>query len=347
VTTQASDGADCRGGRRAANLHLPGITFRPLVPGDADHLCDMLLSARTVDGPREPLGREEIRHLWFDHPGVDHERDSLAAFSADGSLLGAAAVFARNAPTTLARAFMPGAVLPTARRRGIGTQLVRFGLGRARELLANVPGEIPRQLDCESPASAPDRMAFFEAQGFRRARSFLSMHRDLVEPIEPVALPPSLVAAEWRPDLDEATRVAHNDAFRDHWGSDPLTPERWQHFVAAMPGFRADCSWLALDSAAREGEPDVVGYTLANLADDAAGGRVGWLGTIGVRRSWRHQGVATALIARSLMSFRAAGASHAGLDVDAENPTGAVRVYEALGFRAIEESIIYSKPIPV
>ncbi len=50
-------------------------------------------------------------------------------------------------------------------------------------------------------------------------------------------------------------------------------------------------------------------------------------------------------IARSLASFSAAGVTRAGLEVDAENPTGAVRVYESLGFRPSEESVIFSKQI--
>ena len=90
----------------------------------------------------------------------------------------------------------------------------------------------------------------------------------------------------------------------------------------------------------------VVGYALATLSTtDAHDGPVGWLGTIGVRQAWRAHGVGTALIARSLGSFAIAGATRAGLDVDAENPTAAVRVYAGLGFRAAATSIIFSKLI--
>ena len=325
--------------RASADLAPAHAHFRPLRPDDAEALCDLLLAARVVDGPTEPVGREELRHLWFDHPGVRHETDSIAAFSNDGSLLGAAAVFARDAPTAVARAFIPGAVRADQRRRGIGTFLLRRAEERARALLDHVPDDLARQIDCEAPATAADRIALFETLGFRRARSFRTMRRDLVEPITSRSLPAGLRFATWTPDLDEETRLAHNDAFRDHWGSDPLTPERWRHFVADAPGFRPDCSWLAVEGAT------VAGYTLANVTDNADGERIGWLGTIGVRRAWRQRGIAAALIARSLASFAAAGATHAGLDVDAENPTGAVSVYSSLGFQAGDESIIYSKRI--
>lgn len=89
----------------------------------------------------------------------------------------------------------------------------------------------------------------------------------------------------------------------------------------------------------------MAGYTLATLNEDPVAGRFGWLGTIGVRRAWRNHGVATALIARSLASFADAGVRTAGLHVDADNPTGAVRVYGSLGFRPGDESIIFAKPV--
>ena len=124
-------------------------------------------------------------------------------------------------------------------------------------------------------------------------------------------------------------------------GSDALGPDSWRHFVHGSPGFRADCSWLALDG------QTVAGYTLCSVTNQADGAPIGWLGTIGVRRAYRRRGIASALIARSLASFAACGAVAAGLDVDAENVTGAVRVYGALGFRTWEASVIYTKRIDV
>ena len=61
------------------------------------------LTARTNRSPARSL-----RHLWFDHPGVRLEADTVAAVGPDGSLVGAVAVVARDAPTTIARAFIPG-----------------------------------------------------------------------------------------------------------------------------------------------------------------------------------------------------------------------------------------------
>jgi mycothiol synthase len=316
------------------------IRVRPLVPSDAPAVVDLLLASRAADGIHEPISRDEVRHLWFDHPNLSFATDTLVAVARDGSLAGVVGLFTRDQPASVVRVFMPGAVHPEHRRRGIGTWLLRWAEERGRVLAGAVPGATSRQLDSEAAETALDRIALFERHGFRQARSFVAMRRDLdgvdVEGAEP---PLGIAMTPWRTDLDDAARLAHNDAFRDHWGSDPLSAQRWQHFVAGMPGFRTDCSWLALAG------DEVVGYTLCTVNRSPSGATVGWLGTIGVRRAWRHQGIASALIRRTLASFAAAGAAEAGLDVDADNPTGAVRVYRALGFRATETSIIFSKPL--
>jgi mycothiol synthase len=329
-----------RAGGTAGLPSLPAdVRTRPLATTDADALIALLLEVRSADGVDTPGSAAELRHLWYDLPGTSLAADTLVAVRDDGGLAGVVGVFAREEPTDVARAFMPGAVRPVDRGRGIGTYLVRWAEQRSREVFAALGAEVPRQVDCECPASATGGIALLQSLGYRQARSFVTMRRDLSgRAVDVPAAPADLTVTTWRPDLDEATRLAHNDAFRDHWGSTPLSAARWQHFVATMPGFRPDCSWLAL--AGRE----VVGYTLATI-DPHAADPVGWLGTIGVRRVWRRRGIASALIAQSLNSFAAAGATRAGLDVDTENPSGAVGVYSALGFQPAETSIILSRQL--
>jgi ribosomal protein S18 acetylase RimI-like enzyme len=53
--------------------------------------------------------------------------------------------------------------------------------------------------------------------------------------------------------------------------------------------------------------------------------------------------VASALIARSLRDLRDHGIAEAALGVDAENASGALQLYEALGFRRESMHIAYQK----
>ena len=51
-----------------------------------------------------------------------------------------------------------------------------------------------------------------------------------------------------------------------------------------------------------------------------------------VRRPWRGRGVAKALCAASFRVLREQGMDEAWLGVDGTNPTGALQLYEGLGF---------------
>jgi mycothiol synthase len=62
---------------------------------------------------------------------------------------------------------------------------------------------------------------------------------------------------------------------------------------------------------------------------------------LGTRRPWRRRGLAKALLYASFNEIRARGKPRAVLGVDAENPTGATRLYEGAGMRVLSESAAY------
>ncbi len=70
----------------------------------------------------------------------------------------------------------------------------------------------------------------------------------------------------------------------------------------------------------------------------------GWLEHISVRRPWRRRGLARALTAEGLRRFAAAGMTEAMLGVDADSPTGALDLYEGLGFSVHTRSMAYRRP---
>ena len=72
----------------------------------------------------------------------------------------------------------------------------------------------------------------------------------------------------------------------------------------------------------------------------------GWLEHISVRRPWRGRGLGRALTAEGLRRLRAAGMTEAMLGVDAENPTGALGLYERLGFEVHQRTTAYRLELP-
>ena len=95
--------------------------------------------------------------------------------------------------------------------------------------------------------------------------------------------------------------------------------------------FRGDLSRIALDG------DDIAAYILAY---DGVEGSV-YIGQVGTRRPWRKRGLAGALLSASVRAAAAAGKTQASLGVDADSPTGAVGVYERLGFQTRHKVVVY------
>ena len=54
-------------------------------------------------------------------------------------------------------------------------------------------------------------------------------------------------------------------------------------------------------------------------------------------------GLARALIARSFHVLKKQGMTEAAIGVDTENPSGALRLYEGMGFRPVKRNSVYRK----
>ena len=64
----------------------------------------------------------------------------------------------------------------------------------------------------------------------------------------------------------------------------------------------------------------------------ATGRREAYVGKVGTLREYRGRGIASTLLGHCLRAYRDAGYDEASLDVDSENPTGALGVYRRAGF---------------
>ena len=124
------------------------------------------------------------------------------------------------------------------------------------------------------------------------------------------------------------------EAFANHWGFVPLPFEEYAHWHFAGESFD-----LSLHFVASAGDT-VAGAVLCNARPD-----MGFVQTLGVRRAFRRGGLGMALLRHAFGQFYARGQRHIGLEVDAQSPTGAVRLYERAGMRVAREWITYEKII--
>jgi mycothiol synthase len=319
---------------------LPGATWRPLTIEDVDSYVRLHEEARVVDGGAEVMTGEVARHDLAD-PSCPPASNTLALALADGMLAASIAVHERLHGVSSRRAFLWGVTHPAHRGRGIGRAILDWGLARADEILADQPADLVRVVEVFKEERLSDAVALHEAAGFRPARWYVDMRRDLREPIPAESTPGAIRIREYDAALGEQLRLAHNEAFADHWGSEPLTAEIWNREFVGDPYFRGDLSFVAFDG------DEIAGYSINYVAEpdwQATGIREGWVGQVGVPRPWRRRGLATALLVRSMRAFRDAGLEAAILGVDVENPTGALGVYERVGFQPVRRFVRLQRP---
>jgi mycothiol synthase len=354
--------------RAAAPRVLPvptagGLAWRTWTRQDIPALAELLHAVQEADGRNWFTSPGELAEL-FDAPVFDAGADTLVGLDADGVLRAYAYVerFHTEGATVL-RTAVSGGVHPSHRGRGIGTELLAWATGRARQalaasgadpLLSGLPGRISAHIDDGDPA---ERRELLRAAGLAPTRYYANLLRDLSTPIPAVGLEPPLRLVPWSAALDDATRLARNDAFRDHWGSQPRSPESWRAYRSS---FAPQWSFLVVDESVqyagseqeqpgdrtvRPGTPYVVGLHMAGRYEhdwESRGYTAGYTNLLGVRRDYRGRRIAVALLTHAMHVFAADGMRYAELDVDADNPTGANRLYARLGYAKKDGSTMYS-----
>ncbi len=227
-------------------------------------------------------------------------------------------------------------------RRGIGTAMLATIEARIWEVDAGLPAAELHVFQAEAAGGAAGREALLHRTGYVPVRYSFQIIRPTLDDQPDAPLPEGLEIRDVRPEHMRAIWEAEQEAFGDHWGWTPGTDETYLQFL--NDPLQGDTSlWrVAWDS-------DEVAGMVRGFINHEANARLGqlrgWVEDISVRRPWRHRGLARALMAASFPLLRARGVTEGALGVDLENPTGALRVYESVGFRPVKGDTTYRKPL--
>lgn len=327
----------------AGAARIPGLVLRPYA-GESDHpeLARVQNAEYETDGVR---GRVSVPELdaWLRHPSdqFDPARD-LRVAELDGQPVAYAWVDWVDTTAGEREYRSRGFVHPSFRRRGIGTALFADGLRRLEATAASHDVERPRLLGTfthDQSTGAPKVAAAF---GLEPVRWFFDMERSIVgdlPPIEP--LPDGLEVRPVGPDDAPAIWQADHDAFRDHWGGFDPSDAAYRRWIDS-PEFEPPLFVVAFDGDEIAGAVLNVIYPEENAE---LGIQRGWLDSVFTRRAWRRRGLARTLIVRSLHLLRERGMELAALGVDADNPSGALGLYESAGFAVTERMTAWRRPL--
>lgn len=267
-----------------------------------------------------------IRTEWVS-PGFNPAEDIHLVFAPDGRMVGYVEVWTTFKPPV--HPWMWGRVDPRYENRGIGTYLLTWAEERAKKALNEIPADLRFAPRVGTFQVADHAINLFHDMGYQHIRSSYTMRINMDAPPAEPQWAPGITLRTCNPDTDlEAIYRAVNEAFSDHFGhvDAPFEEDfaRFKHMMTGYEGFDPTLWFLAMNG------DEVAGISLCRLhAYDNPD--VGWVNTLGVRRAWRKHGIGLALLRHSFCELYRRGQRMAGLGVDAQNLTGALRLYQNAG----------------
>ncbi len=295
-----------------------------------------------ADGIEEAWSEAGVA-AWLSHPTeqFDAGRDVMVV-ELGGRVVGGGAVEWIDTRDGLHREFRHwGVVDPELRGRGIGTALLAAQTRHAAALAAGQSyGDRTALLGSFASVGRPGE-DLLRDHGYEPARWFFDMVRPTLEGVVVPPMPEGLELRSVTPDQHETIWRANREAFRDHWGGSDESLEAMRRHLEDPD---TDTSlWLI----AWDGDQVAGGvWNEVHAAEnEELGLDRGWLASVFTRRAWRRRGLAAALIGRSLLLLRERGLTSAALGVDADNPSGALGLYEAAGFEIHERFTAWQRPL--
>lgn len=320
---------------------IPGLVFRAF-RGEADYpvMAEIINAANQADGEDHVVKAEEIA-VNYAHLQRSDTASDMVFIEVDGQPAGYGRCMWDQSPEGEYFYSFFLHMVPEWRGQGIGRPVIAHFLHRLSQIAAGHPAEASKFYQTWAGDHQVWYVGLLQHFGLTPVRYGIEMVRPCSLPVTITPLPAGL---EVRP-VDErhyrAIWEADTEAFRDHWGFIEPTEEDYLAWVE-QPEQDPSLWKVAFDG------DEVVGMVRNYINKDEnlnRGTRRGYTENISVRRPWRRQGVARALLTESIQMFIDMGMDETALGVDTENPSGALALYLDAGYQEIKRGATYRKPL--
>lgn len=322
---------------------LPGLRFRGYEDeSDFEKMAAVILGCKQYDQMERTDTAADIARNYRHAPNFEISKDLLFV-EMDHEVIGYYRVmwYVEDNGDAIYTHF--GFLRPEWRRKGIGKAVLAYLQAHIRSKAAAHPAEQPKYYQSYADETEHDSTAFLIAAGYQPVRNFYTMVRPDLENIPDLPLPAGYTIRSVEEEHLPIILAASIEAFRDHWGYSAATEPTLEE-IKEDPDFDPSLWRVAWK------DDQVAGMVLSYItrAENQEYQRLrGYTENICVRRPYRKQGLAHSLIAASLFALRERGMQEAALHVDTENLSGALRLYESLGFRPVSRHSTYRKPLEI
>lgn len=330
---------------------IPGLFFRHF-RGDEDYhaLLEINTGSKTADGLDDDLHTlETLKHTYGHTPNHDPRQDVLIA-EIGGKMVAFSRVFWEHMIEGYRMYWHYGFVLPEWRQKGLGRAMIRWAESRARQIEAGQPSgaegnadKVPAYAGTEVHVKMAGLENLLKSEGYEPVRYGFIMETPDLDHIPDVPMPEGLEARPAKPEHFRAIWEASAEAFRDHWGiAEPTEAdyERWLSDPLQQPEL-----WVVgWDVASNQVAGSILNFINPEY-NTRMGRKLGYTEFISVRRPWRRKGIARALLALSMRKHKEAGMTQTALGVDTENASGALHLYESMGYEVVSKETVYRKEL--
>jgi ribosomal protein S18 acetylase RimI-like enzyme len=298
----------------------PGYSLRAPSPADAGPVADLKRAVEVERQADSDVTVDLVREEWA-LPRLSMDDDLWIVEDVAGSVVGYGLCWVEAPPGDIVA---DQTVDPRHRGHGLSEILLVLGEARAAELLRAAGPEADGTLGVWAHESDVRRLELLARRGYRREHTFLRLERDLHDGLEAPVWPQGIEVGAFRRGVDEAVvHAAHDEVFLEGSGPAETDLEEWLQSRFAHEGVDLDLWLIAWD------QGEVVGGIEATETPSGA-----YMGDLFVRRAWRGRGIGRALMLRECGELRRRGVRTAYFAVDTANPTGALDLFESMGFRS-------------
>ncbi|MFL7813737.1 MAG: GNAT family N-acetyltransferase [Anaerolineales bacterium] len=232
-------------------------------------------------------------------------------------------------------------IAPEFENQGLREYLLEWSESRAGQVEELVPPGVRIAMRTHViHGIEPARRALFSA-GFQEIRHSYRMRIEMQGPPPQPVWPPGVHLRPYNPAAD-ARLVFETDeeVFEDHFGYVKQDPEegfiKYMHHMAGDDSYDPSLWFLAV-----EGEELVAICICRRYGPEEKD--AGYISSLGVKRNWRRQGIAQALLQHAFGEFYRRGTFKVDLGVDAESLTGATKLYKKVGMSVIRQFDMFEK----